>query len=467
MGIGAGGLDMKHSTLMATAVTAALTSLFAPNSHAAGSSDNCCADLEERVAELEATTVRKGNKKVSVKLQGQVSTGLLIWDDGDESNVYVVDNDNATTRINLTGSAKIDADLSAGFRLETEFEPANTARVDQFDDNDRGAAAAANLRHSWIYLASKRFGEVRLGFTEGAAKAITKLDAADQQNWSSADFRYASAFFLRPEGFNGPAGLSTLRLGQIASCYGTLNLRAFDCQGRRNAVAYVSPEFWGFTAKAAWGEDDIWDVGLIYDKELGAFQVKGGVAYAKYRDERDQNGAGGGAGFSADREEFVASLSTWHKASGLFALFAYSHGEDDDSRQRNAGVLTATSFPEGEAFHVQAGIKKKFAAGHTSFFGNYTEVEDMPGGLVNNPTRNVTRIFSPFIAGAGTIELTGSRIDAWGFGAAQTFDEAALDLFAVFNWYDADVDLVTQRVGNTNLEFEEFFTAMLGGRIKF
>ena len=31
---------------------------------------DCCADLEERVAELEATTVRKGNKKVSVTLSG-------------------------------------------------------------------------------------------------------------------------------------------------------------------------------------------------------------------------------------------------------------------------------------------------------------------------------------------------------------------------------------------------------------
>ena len=33
---------------------------------------DCCADLEERVAELEATTVRKGNKKVSVTLSGWV-----------------------------------------------------------------------------------------------------------------------------------------------------------------------------------------------------------------------------------------------------------------------------------------------------------------------------------------------------------------------------------------------------------
>ena len=34
---------------------------------------DCCADLEERVAELEATTVRKGNKKVSVTLYGKVN----------------------------------------------------------------------------------------------------------------------------------------------------------------------------------------------------------------------------------------------------------------------------------------------------------------------------------------------------------------------------------------------------------
>jgi hypothetical protein len=31
---------------------------------------DCCADLEDRVAELEATTVRKGNKKVSVQIYG-------------------------------------------------------------------------------------------------------------------------------------------------------------------------------------------------------------------------------------------------------------------------------------------------------------------------------------------------------------------------------------------------------------
>ena len=52
---------------------------------------DCCADLEERVAELEATTVRKGNKKVTVELYGRVNRVANFWDDGAEGNVYVAE----------------------------------------------------------------------------------------------------------------------------------------------------------------------------------------------------------------------------------------------------------------------------------------------------------------------------------------------------------------------------------------
>src|SRR4030095_11883671 len=61
----------------------------------AGAADlggNCCADLEERVSELEATTARKGNRRVSLTISGQVSTALMAWDDGRRNDVYVVDN---------------------------------------------------------------------------------------------------------------------------------------------------------------------------------------------------------------------------------------------------------------------------------------------------------------------------------------------------------------------------------------
>ena len=47
---------------------------------------NCCADLEERIAELEATTARKGNRKVSLEVYGQVNEAIMLWNDGGESN---------------------------------------------------------------------------------------------------------------------------------------------------------------------------------------------------------------------------------------------------------------------------------------------------------------------------------------------------------------------------------------------
>lgn len=42
---------------------------------------DCCADLEERAAELEATTSRKGNRKVSLTISGYVVQEVTWWDD--------------------------------------------------------------------------------------------------------------------------------------------------------------------------------------------------------------------------------------------------------------------------------------------------------------------------------------------------------------------------------------------------
>ena len=85
---------------------------------------DCCADLEERVAELETTAVRKGTKTVSVTLYGQVNRAVLFWDDGAEQNTYVVDNNYESSGFGLKGSAKIAGDWSAGYRLgSNRLEP--------------------------------------------------------------------------------------------------------------------------------------------------------------------------------------------------------------------------------------------------------------------------------------------------------------------------------------------------------
>ncbi len=84
----------SHLAIAALFCVMGATVFVAKPAKAADLGGDCCADLEDRVAELEATTVRKGNKKVSVQIYGKVNYATEFWNDGDEQNTYVVNNYN-------------------------------------------------------------------------------------------------------------------------------------------------------------------------------------------------------------------------------------------------------------------------------------------------------------------------------------------------------------------------------------
>lgn len=76
---------LKLSTAAAAVFVA--VGLGAAPASAADLGGDCCADLEERIAELEATTARKGNRKVTLTISGWVNEAVFFWDDGVERNV--------------------------------------------------------------------------------------------------------------------------------------------------------------------------------------------------------------------------------------------------------------------------------------------------------------------------------------------------------------------------------------------
>ncbi len=104
-----GGLTKTSSRIAIAAALGMTLGGFAMSATPAKAADlggDCCADLEERVAELEATTVRKGNKKVSVTLSGWVVKLGSWWDDGHETNFYVGDKDTTlSSHFQMSGSA--------------------------------------------------------------------------------------------------------------------------------------------------------------------------------------------------------------------------------------------------------------------------------------------------------------------------------------------------------------------------
>src|SRR4249920_2355071 len=131
-------MDMNGALMRASsrfAVAAAL-GLFVgvSSSQAADLGGNCCADLEERIAELEATTARKGNRKMSLTITGQVHRTVVWWDDGHSSRTYYgLDNTNSSSRFTFLGSARVNPSVTMGFEIMIEIEAgAKTNAANQF-----------------------------------------------------------------------------------------------------------------------------------------------------------------------------------------------------------------------------------------------------------------------------------------------------------------------------------------------
>ncbi len=130
---------------------AALTGVLLSTSSAlaADLGGNCCADLEERVAELEATTARKGNRRVSLTISGQVNTAVMAWDQGADDAIFIVDNGVSRSGFNFDGAAKINPNLTAGFQMVIGLATgARSHQTTQFDD-DGGATATARSASNW------------------------------------------------------------------------------------------------------------------------------------------------------------------------------------------------------------------------------------------------------------------------------------------------------------------------------
>ncbi|MFN3746820.1 MAG: porin, partial [Hyphomicrobiaceae bacterium] len=109
---------MKSASALAILAAAGLYGISPAT--AADLGGDCCADLEERVAELEATTARKGTRKVSLTISGQVSQQLMFWDDGIQSDMYVSGPTQSNSRWRMLGTAKISPEITAGFLYELE-----------------------------------------------------------------------------------------------------------------------------------------------------------------------------------------------------------------------------------------------------------------------------------------------------------------------------------------------------------
>jgi hypothetical protein len=377
---------------------------------AADLGSGCCADLEERVAELEATTARKGNRVVSLQIYGDVTKGILFFDNGDDSDAYVVDNDALGSILGFRGSATIKPGWTAGFRMELQVQDASSSAVS--DNSDDAIIAFApddppsddpadniSIRHSNVYIESDQFGRVTLGQGSTAADGAAQVTLANTLISGSPDHGTSIAI----------VGSGGFLLGEFAS--------DFDA-GRDDVIRYDSPSIYGFIVSASWGDDDLWDVALRFAKEWNSVRIAAAIAYQEVDPEDNPDAA---------TETITGSIALMHVPTGLFGSF-------------HAGEREATFFGDDASFwYVQGGIERRWLSyGATTAYGEYGLYEDVQALSTGDD----------------------SEAERWGLGIVQNFESAAVDVYAQASFWSFESSF------NDN-DLEDLSTIMVGSRIQF
>jgi len=386
----------------------------------------CCSDLEERIADLEATTARKGNRKVSLTVSGWVSEEIAWWDDGTESKAYVGTNPVEQSRVRFLGEARIAKDWSAGYLLELGVFGGNGGKWDQNNPDGTNPNSIAVRKSSW-FLMNEKLGRVVVG-QDGTATyhLLDESDTTMTRNFHDAEGApdYQASFLVRSGGnFVAAPGGGNLKWSDVMR--GFNNSTPGD-DGRRNIVRYTSPTIAGFTYSTAWGESDIWDTALIYKGGFGDFDVNARVGYGHSTDEKSTVCHSGPANFRADCEWWGGSGFIQHKPTGLFVFSGYGQ-QHDNTRAFDAGAEASLVDKTDEVWFVQTGVETKWnSLGKTNLFAEYRH--DSPGS-------NVT---------SGTLRTQSGDVNYWTGGVAQYLDNAETMLYLVYQHADGNVGVLNE-----------------------
>jgi len=470
--------------LVAAATAVLLGTLAFGSARAADLGGDCCADLEERVAELEATTVTKGNRKVSLKLSGHVNKMLLYWDDGINNDIYVTEGTQSESRFRLTGSAPLAPGWAAGFIMEMELVGSKANNVDARIDGTptENADYIVRNRKASVHIKNDRLGRLTVGRDSPATDDLLLMDVsknlvADPRPKIGSDFHLA-----RPQGTLGCTGAACRTAINRDVIVGNLDTR------RADIIRYDTPSLFGMVISVAWGEDDLADIAIRYKKEWNSIRFLGGIGYAWDTDEGEGRttrviacpGPGLGARSCIDErldyERLVASASAMHVPTGLYLFaaagrdsFGVSNSESHLKRSTFTAPITGRQPEDASMWYLQVGIKRPLLmpnVGATTLYAEYEQWDDW----------GVRWDASRFLGiGTGLSEITDTSADMWGFGFIQDIDPAAMQVYLGLRWYDFDVRVTTagpaplpnNAPAGANVSLEDMFSAAFGAKLKF
>jgi hypothetical protein len=512
------GALMNATSRIAILAAAGLT-LNISSASAADLGGNCCADLEERVAELEATTARKGNRKMSVTVYGQVNRAIMYWNDGRRQNTFVgLDNHNSASRFGFMGNAKISPTWSAGYSILIDWgDKARTSGASQRAEEGGPRSNPNNadslngdghlrLRDVNFWLERKDTGRLTLGrITNSGLNGLIDLAGTTPGVGSDWGCTGGGLAFRRRDN-------NLLASGSGGGSFTTtMSALTFGCGGpigiRMEGLKYTSPTVHGFIFEASIGESLKFE-GSTVDNPTGTLTNLGRVLGTSLRYAGEYQGyriaAGVGAEWSKANEDdsfnfistvtaipvgstsagitptnqsaanvyWAGALSVMHVPSGLFAQGHYTKLNIDAQNP-----ILGTFDPDRDAsrWDIQAGIAKNwFGLGNTVLYGEYGQYKNFKfaadtwacGTSAAAAEAGEFRNGGTCVDPTAPDQLKGDKLNMWGIGLVQNIDAAAMELYLSWRHFDPK-DPGTTATSTQGIGLKDLDVVLTGARVKF
>ncbi len=245
---------------------------------------------------------------VDVEIYGQVNKGLFAIDDGESTDVSIIDNDFSSTRLGFKGAQALDNGLTASVLLEGEVQSNASDTITQNTTVGQSSTPASvggtfDERQARVGLGGN-WGAVFIGQQSVATDSVAEQDLVGARDVMGSDIEDIGGGYQ----FRSGATLTGTTVSDLTE--------NFD-GGREDAIRYDSPIFNGFQGRISTSQGGDVDAAVYYAGEAAGLKVKGALGYSVNNDEV--------AGAASIEDAVVGSLSVKHE-SGLAGTVSYGEG---------------------------------------------------------------------------------------------------------------------------------------------
>jgi hypothetical protein len=334
---------------------------------------------------------------------GQINKGFLVHDDGDETELYpLVDNAASSTRLGLWLRTKPAEDFTLSANLEGQWNPYSTFSVNRLNKNDVVFdLERSNIRKVEVIMALEGYGTVWIGQGSTASDGSSEQDLSGTAlaNYASVADMAGGQLFVEDGG-----AISDVAIGDAFS--------HFDGMGRLTRFRYDTPTWNGLGLASSVGFDAInsdrrtqWDIAALYAHDGEAVVLRAKTGFAIRAD---------GSG------QLSGSISALHNATGLNLTLAAGGRERDGDDDPMFG-------------YAKLGWK-----GRTVFAAPTAVSVDVYAG--------------------DDIATGGSESHSFGLGLVQPLRGRQTELYAGLRWHEYD---------DASADYQEGLSFLTGARFRF